>query len=215
MKLVSLFLFGVLIALASSHEVGVSADRDSVFKQGVQDLCSGHGLMHLSGDEIEKICDKLSENYGLIEEMQVSAKNDKFLSQLTRLIIWTGLPRRQKNQLLRKSYSLSTSPKGGESEWPETISLLIEETSVLDSDEINTHLSSSSEYLRAVAKMRLQKDRGKIIRGPRDSLDEEKVVETSLLERENAKKNNYRDSLVWVGVVLAIAVTTFVARRFV
>ncbi len=130
------------------------------FKQQAYDLCSGHGLMHLSDDEMRDLCDRLARNLDDVRALQENPRNDRFLSNLTGLITRSEIPQKEKRDLLRRSYEISEKKSSEGDEWPLTVAQLIDRANVLSIDEISSHLSSENAYLRGTAARYLEENSG-------------------------------------------------------
>ena len=139
-----------------AHENNGSNNEIFAFKEQINDLCSGHGLMHLENEQIEKICDQFSENSADVLALMESAPTDKYLVQLTGLIIRANLPKGQKDKLLRKSYEISLAHLSDQEEWSFTIGLLMEDTKILTQGEAQLQSNSKNAYLRSVSKKYLE-----------------------------------------------------------
>lgn len=217
MKHIILYCF-VLAAFAFSHDAGEVVDLASPFKQRIHELCSGHGLTHLDPEDISKLCDLFSENLQDVKDLQKNAQSDKFLSQLTGLIVRANLPKEVKSRLLRESYRMS-SERPSEDEWSKTISLLIEETRIVKHEEIIRHTSSSDPYLRAISEMSLEKSANRL-RRDENRLEKESVDGTTqeqklVIAQEESDRPKPTPWVLWsaVGLFIMASIVYLMRRR--
>jgi hypothetical protein len=142
--------------LLLAHEDNSNDQEHLPFKEHVDSLCSGHGLIHLDSNQIQAICDQFVDNNDSVLALLESAPSDKYLVQLTGLIIRANYTKSQKEKLLRKSYDRCKMLSDAQVEWIYTIGLLMEETKTLTHEEAKSHSKSKNPYLQSVSKTYLE-----------------------------------------------------------
>jgi hypothetical protein len=147
--LMILRIFTILFFVNSyllAHEDKIILDSTYPLKQRIDNLCAGHGLLHLKSEEITKISSSFSDNLNDIEDLLQFAATDNYLAQLTGLIARSDLSMVQKNDLLQKIYTMAL-----DKEWSITIATLIEQTQFLGKEEIYKHTFSDDPFLKAMS----------------------------------------------------------------
>jgi len=154
-------IFSLTSAVAGHGEIDTRLEAIYPFKQQLYDLCSGHGLMHLSDEEMRDLCDRLAKHLDDVRELQENPRHDIFLSNLSGLVIRSKIPEKVKHDLLRRSYEMSKEKSSEGKEWHFTIVRLIEEADVLSLDEVASHVDSKDLRLKGTSTRYLEKNSGR------------------------------------------------------
>lgn len=145
---------GMILYLFLTFSVGVyghGEDRmtgnEYMIKDRIHDLCSGHGAMHLTSDELNELFSQFPEHYQEITSLVGEANSDNYLVQLTTFIERSVLPDEQKMSAYKVIHSRVASKLKEGDEWNRTLRKLVRIPDVLTIDELKVHLDSEDKVL--------------------------------------------------------------------
>lgn len=145
-QLCLVFFFAVTVS-SSGHDDDDVEWKTYPLKDRIHHLCSGHGAMHRTEDELGELFNRFAEHYQEIISLVGEANEDNYLVQLTHFVEKSNLTTKQKNSVYRDIYEKVNIQLGNGDEWNRTLRKLVSVANILNEEELKNHLDSKDPAL--------------------------------------------------------------------
>lgn len=163
--------------LAASNKWSNEAIELYPFKNRIDDLCKGHGVAHMTSDELNEYNQRIAEHYPeMIDLVTGDIKDDNYLYQLTHFIKDSTLEKSKKDEFYKKGYLKYKEQAEEGNQFRRSLLLLLRNADIFTPDELKIHMGSDDKWVKDAAQKSLARTENRA----RNNNVAEKVITNSM-----------------------------------